>query len=418
MRIRTRRVAVSVFLAMASAAPVTGQCSLGGDLDGNGVVDGADLGLLLIQWGQECTAAIDAVTPASGPVSGGTAITISGRNLGVVQSVTVGGVPATLVENVDSSTITAVTPAGKSAGFHDVVVTTSAQAATLSEGFFYYDETSWATVLEELPDPAVITDQEWRDRIVATGLPWRVRDNVSGIEMLLVPHGMFDMGCTPSAGVPCIPDESPVHQVTLTQAYYLGRYEVTQSQWSAIMGSNPSYFQTATSQVSEEEIPNRPVEQVSWNMIQEFEAVTGLRLPTEAEWEHACRAGTDTAYNLPPDGTDADSDLVLLGWYYHNAASQTRPVGQRLANNLGLHDMHGNVDELCEDWYDAEYYLTSPTFDPTGPDSGSSVVYRGGGWSEDWRSHRSSKRRNFWGHAAYPSTARNTLGFRVARHPF
>ncbi len=273
------------------------------------------------------------------------------------------------------------------------------------------DGVCWATVLEVAPDPAVI-DPEWRDRIIATGLPWRVQDNASGIEMLLVPPGTFMMGCSPSDQYGCYSDEFPVHEVTLTQPLYLGRYEVTQAQWTGVMGSNPSYFQSASAQVPAEQVPNRPVEQVSWNMIQGFEAQTGLRLPTEAEWEYACRAGTPTAFNLPPNGTNADSQLGLLGWYSSNAALQTRPVGQKQANNLGLHDMHGNVFEWAEDWYDPNYYSVSPPVDPPGPTSGSRRVSRGGSWFVDSFYCRASDRIS-----DDPGIVNRNAGFRVARTP-
>ncbi len=270
----------------------------------------------------------------------------------------------------------------------------------------------WAVVLEVEPDPAVITDPEWRARIIATGLPWRVQDNASGIEMLLVPSGTFLMGCSASLQQGCNGDENPVHQVTLTQAFYLGRYEVTQAQWTAVMGSNPSYFQSPGSQVPASQVPNRPVERVSWNMIQGFEEATGLRLPTETEWEYACRAGTQTAFNLPPNGTNNDGLLGLLGWFSSNSASQTRPVGQKKANSLGLYDLHGNVWEWVEDWYDSGYYAQSPEIDPPGPISGSNRVLRGGSWYNN----------SYYGRSSYrfdddPGNLSYGFGFRAARTP-
>ena len=271
----------------------------------------------------------------------------------------------------------------------------------------------WGVVLEVEPEPAVITDPEWRERIVATGLPWRVQENASGIEMLLVPPGTFMMGCSPSNQYGCGGDENPVHEVTLTQAFYLGRYEVTQAQWTAVMGSNPSSFQGPSSQVPAEQVPNRPVERVSWNMIQGFEAQTGLRLPTEAEWEYACRAGTMTAFNLSPNGTNDDDLLGQLAWFNSNAASQTRPVGQKQANNLGLHDMHGNVWEWVEDWYGSGYYAQSPAVDPPGPISGSFRVLRGGSWYVNSNSCRASYRRSY----GPGSDSFYFFGLRAARTP-
>ena len=238
----------------------------------------------------------------------------------------------------------------------------------------------WGTVLEVEPDPAVVTNPDWRARIIATGLPWRVRDIASDMQMLLVPPGTFMMGCSPSNQSGCDGNETPVHQVTLTRPFYLGRYEVTQAQWTAVMGSNPSGLQSPSNQVPAAQVPNRPVERIWWDMIQGFEAATGLRLPTEAEWEYACRAGTQTAYNLPPDGTNDDALRGQLAWTNQNSAGQTRPVGQKQANNLGFHDMHGNVWEWVEDWYSSEYYAQSPVVDPPGPGSGSQRVLRGGSW--------------------------------------
>ena len=378
-RIATVGVACFAAASLGLAPSASSQC-IQGDVNGDGVVNGIDLSIVLTNWGQTCPAVVTSVAPSLGLSAGGTAITITGSQLGGVLGVAVGGVPATQVVGVDATTITAVTPPSKSVGPKDVVVTTTAGTATLAGGFTY-SPLAWALPLEFEPDPQVITDPEWRARIVATGLPWRVQDNASGIEMLLIPSGTFMMGCSPSNQWACQSNENPVHEVTLTQAFYLGRYEVTQAQWTAVTGNNPSGFQSPSPEVPVTQVPNRPVERVSWNMIQGFEAQTGLRLPTEAEWEYACRAGTTAAFNLPPDGTNDDGLLGQLAWFSSNAASQTRPVGQKQANNLGLHDMHGNVWEWCEDWYGESYYSESPAFDPPGPISGSLRVLRGGSWN-------------------------------------
>ena len=180
-------------LTLAVATTANGQC-IQGDINGDGVVNGIDLAYVLQNWNQSCPAVITSVTPSQGLPAGGTVITITGEQLGGVQGVTIGGVPATNVVGVNSTTITAVTPPSKSLGPKDVVVTTSAGSATLAGGFLY-TQLDWGTVLEVMPDPAVITDPDWRERIIATGLPWRVRDNASQIEMLLVPPGTFMMGC-------------------------------------------------------------------------------------------------------------------------------------------------------------------------------------------------------------------------------
>jgi formylglycine-generating enzyme required for sulfatase activity len=387
-----------------------GQC-VPGDVNGDGVVNGIDLAYVLGNWGATCPAVITAVTPAAGPLAGGTAITISGSQLGGVQSVTIGGVTATSVVGVNATTITAVTPPSKSIGARDVVVTTTAGTATLPSGFVY-SPVPWATILQESPDPKVVTDDDLRGAIVATGLPWRVRDNASQIEMLLVPPGTFIMGCSPSLQFGCGGVENPVHQVTLTQPFYLGRYEVTQAQWTAVMGSNPSWFQSPSAQVPADQVPNRPVESVSWNTIQGFNAATGLRLPTEAEWEYACRAGTTTAFNLPPNGTNDDGPLGQLAWFNANAGGQTRPVGQKLPNALGLHDMHGNVWEWVQDWYGGSYYSQSPGIDPPGPISGSQRVLRGGSWFGSSGNCRASSRIG-----VAPGSDDVSIGFRAARTP-
>jgi formylglycine-generating enzyme required for sulfatase activity len=260
----------------------------------------------------------------------------------------------------------------------------------------------WAIVLEQCPDPNVVTDDQLREAIAATGLPWRVHDVATGIEMLLVPPGTFMMGCSPSEQYECNSDENPVHEVTLTQAFYLGRYEVTQAQWTAVMGSNPSHHQGYP------DSPSRPVERVSWEMIQPFLAATALRLPTEAEWEYACRAGTTSAFH---NGSDDDSTIVDYAWFGSTSGNVTHPVGQKLPNRLGHHDMLGNVFEWVADWYGP--YPGKPQVDPVGPPSGPVCVVRGGNYdlSSDWL--RSSRRRATTNNS-FQSSSR---GFRVARTP-
>jgi formylglycine-generating enzyme required for sulfatase activity len=275
----------------------------------------------------------------------------------------------------------------------------------------------WATVLESAADPAVVTNGALRKAIAATGLPWRVRDNATQIEMLLVPPGTFNMGCSTSNEFGCQSDEYPVHAVTLTNAFYLGRYEVTQAQWTAKMGSNPSFFQSASAQVPAAQVPNRPVERVAWITIQGFLSATGLRLPTEAEWEYAYRAGTTTAFHsMPgfPNGTNADNQVGNIAWWLGGgtALSQTRPVGGKAANALGLHDMSGNVWEWVNDWYSSTYYALSPAVNPLGPATSASRVLRGGSWYVDTFYLRSSTR----GYSA-PGSADYGVGFRVARAP-
>jgi formylglycine-generating enzyme required for sulfatase activity len=389
---------------------------IGGYTDPDTGVPASGLGTLTVQYTADLTLA--SVSPASGPMSGGTAITLTGTNLTGAMSVTVGGSAATGVQVVNFTTVTAVTPAG-TVGARDVSVTTLNGTATLAGGFTYATTTvpSWATLLEPLPNPAVVTSATRRSAITATGYAWRVRDTATQIEMVLIPPGTFQMGCSPSNQFGCSSDgrENPVHAVTLTQPCYMGRYEVTQAQWTAQMGSNPSWFQSASAQVPLGQLPNRPVDSVSWNTIQGFLGATGMRLPTEAEWEYAYRAGTTTAFHsMPgyPSGTNDDNQLGTIAWFNSNSTSQTRPVGQKAGNGFGLHDMSGNVWEWVNDWYSSSYYASSPSVDPPGPSSGSTRVLRGGSWNDNSGSCRSS-RRGF----SDPSGGFSNLGFRVARAP-
>ena len=354
---------------------------------------------------------ISSVSPNQGIFSGGTAITITGSFLNGASSVKVGGVSATDVVAVNSTTVTAVTPAG-SIGPASVEVTGAKGTATASGAFTYISIVvpAWATLLEATPDPAVVTDANLRAAIVASGFAWRIKDTSSNIEMLLVPGGTFMMGCSASTQYGCGSEESPTHPVTLS-AFYIGRYEVTQAQWQAKMGSNPSSFSGYS------DSPSRPVEQVSWNMIASgstsFMSLTGLRLPTEAEWEYAYRAGTTTAfhsYSGQPNGFNDDTLLENIAWFYPAAGGQTHAVGGKLANGLGLHDMAGNVWEWCQDWYGP--YSSASVTNPTGPTTGTYRLLRGGGWNSNSGSCRASRRGG-----DTPGYLYSNLGFRVVRTP-
>ena len=361
------------------------------------------------------SSSILSIVPNTGVFGGGTQITISGSYLSGATSVTIGGAPATNLIVVSPTTITAVTPTG-TPGPADVVVTTPAGTLTSSNGFSYLSIVVpiWATLLEATPNPAVVTDANLRAAIVASGFAWRIRDNSSNIEMLLVPGGTFMMGCSASTQYACDSDESPTHQVTLTQAFYMGRYEVTQAQWTAKMGSNPSFFVPANGYSAD---TTKPVERVSWNMIASgstsFMSLTGLRLPTEAEWEYAYRAGNSTAFHSYPSQPTGFNDDTLLGniaWFYPAAGDQTHAVGGKLANGLGLHDMAGNVDEWCRDWYGT--YSSASVTNPTGPTTGTSRLLRGGNWvnmSYDCR----APQRSFYTSGGIDYH----IGFRVARNP-
>jgi formylglycine-generating enzyme required for sulfatase activity len=200
--------------------------------------------------------------------------------------------------------------------------------------------------------------------------------------------------------------EKPAHKVTITTPFYIGKYEVTQEQYQQVMGANPSNFKGKSN----------PVETVSWDDAQEFikKASQGtgqsLRLPTEAEWEHACRAGTNTIYC----SGDTEADLDRAGWFYGNSKNTTHPTGGKVPNVWGVYDMHGNVWEWCQDWY--EMYKPAPTVDPQGPLEGASRVLRGGSWGHVPEGCRSARRS--WN---APGDRGNGLGFRVVfevtKHP-
>jgi formylglycine-generating enzyme required for sulfatase activity len=408
------RLATLAAACLALPTHALAQSSCPADLNDDGEVNGADVGLVLIDYGP-CpapTPSISLVNPSSGQTTGFTAFTIFGTNFTGATSVTVGGVAATSIVVVSSTAITALSPA-HSVGAVDIVVVTPNGTATLVGAFTYIDS-SWYTILEQAPNPTVVPDAAVRANIVASGYPWRVRDNSSGIEMLLIPGGTFTMGCSASTSYGCNGDETN-HQVTLSKAFYLGKTEVTQAQWQAKMSSNPSYFKGYS------DSPSRPVETVSWNDIAGFNTATGLRLPSEAEWEYAYRGGTTTAFHsMPgyPNGTNDDSLLGNIAWYsVNNGASGsstygTKPVAGKAANAFGMYDMSGNVYEWCNDWYGSTYYTTSPSTDPAGPSLGSARVLRGGGWYGISFYCRSSDR-------VYdgPDGRDDGVGFRVARTP-
>jgi formylglycine-generating enzyme required for sulfatase activity len=194
-------------------------------------------------------------------------------------------------------------------------------------------------------------------------------------EMVFVQGGTFQMGCKDDneRGIICEDNEKPVHQVQLDD-FSIGKYEVTQEEWEAVMGNNPSGFK---------DCPKCPIESVSWNDVQEFiqklNERTGknYRLPTEAEWEYAARGGQEGGYEYIYSGSN---DLDEVGWYENNSGFKTHPVGGKKQNTLGLYDMSGNVWELCSDWYSEDYYENSPGKNPQGPLRGSYRVNRGGSW--------------------------------------
>lgn len=221
--------------------------------------------------------------------------------------------------------------------------------------------------------------------------------NSIGMKFRLIQPGSFMMGSDKGPS-----EERPVHKVTLTKGFYMGAYEVAQEEWEKVMGSNPSSFKG----------PRNPVENVSWEDAQEFarrlsrkENVT-YRLPTEAEWEYACRAGKTTEFYW---GDDPEyRGIGDYEWYWDNSKGTTHPVGQKKANAWGLYDMSGNVGEWCEDRY-GSYSLESQT-DPTGAAAGSARVVRGGCYSCFAHGCCSACRQG-----ALPSDRSADLGFRLIR---
>jgi formylglycine-generating enzyme required for sulfatase activity len=229
--------------------------------------------------------------------------------------------------------------------------------------------------------------------------------NSIGMKLVLIPPGEFQMG-SPEDDSDASADEKPQHVVRITKPFYLGATSVTQAEYEQVMGSNPSHFKAAG--------PKAPVEQVSWEdavafcrKLSEMEGQT-YRLPTEAEWEYACRAGSKTKW---PFGDD-ESALQEYAWYTENAVGTTHPVAQKKPNAWGLYDMPGNVWEWCQDWYDGAYYKQPRPEDPQGPAQGSRRVIRGGCWGFGAGSCRSAYR-----DAGWPEEGERDLGFRVARSP-
>ncbi len=241
--------------------------------------------------------------------------------------------------------------------------------------------------------------------------------------MVLIPAGTFQMGNTGAYSGES--NEKPLHTVTISRDFLMSKYEISQKQYEEVMGANPSYFKGE----------NLPVEQVTWyevvefcNKLSEMEGLdkcysgsgtsivcdwdaNGYRLPTEAEWEYACKAGTTTDFysgslTSSADCTPIDANLDKIGWYCGNEGTKTREVGKKEPNAFGLYDMSGNVWEWCWDWYGS--YSSSSETDPKGLTTGSYRVRRGGGWFTDPGDCRSANR-----HRDYPSNRYFSMGFRV-----
>jgi formylglycine-generating enzyme required for sulfatase activity len=283
------------------------------------------------------------------------------------------------------------------------------------------------------------------------GIPVEVTNTI-GMKLVLIPPGEFDMGSTqeevdlllkeareenyPSWYVEHLPAEAPRHRVRLTRPFYLGACEVTVGAFRRFVDAtgyktdaekdgkggydmdekggwtqkpefgwrNPGFAQT----------DEHPVVGVSWNDAAAFcqwlsrKEGKAYRLPTEAEWEYACRAGTTARWSFGNDETS----LAQYGWFDGNFSGSSHPVGQKGASAWGLHDVHGNVWEWCADRFGQDYYAKSPGLDPVGPDSGTSRVLRGGGWDLAPLCSRSALR-----HWFFPAFRNCGLGFRLAKTP-
>jgi formylglycine-generating enzyme required for sulfatase activity len=238
--------------------------------------------------------------------------------------------------------------------------------------------------------------------------PQETWTNDFGMTFVLIQPGTFVMGSP--EGETGRDSNEVQHNVTLTQKYYLQTTEVTQGQWKAVMGSNPSDFSGCGDDC--------PVEQVSWEDAQAFieklnlhENANRYSLPTEAQWEYAARAGSTTALangNLVETGCSLDTNLNAMGWYCGNADGKTHPVAQKQPNAWGLYDMHGNVWEWCKDWYGS--YPDISVTDPGGASSGSTRVGRGGGCYEYAQHCRSAER-----DSTSPGTRYDSIGLRLSR---
>jgi formylglycine-generating enzyme required for sulfatase activity len=224
-----------------------------------------------------------------------------------------------------------------------------------------------------------------------------------GIRFILIEPGCFQMGNDKPPTDRTI-GESPSHKVCIEKSFYIGETEVTQKQWEDVMGNNPS----------KTKVEDRPVDRVSWNDTQEFiqrlNAKDGgkyFRLPTEAEWEYAARAGSNSDYSFG----DSPSSLGEYAWFGNlGYKGSSHEVAQKKPNDRGLYDMHGNVWEWVQDWFSPSYYSDSPEKNPLGPETGKYRVYRGGSWVGKAENLRSAVR-----FSALPVTRTHDLGFRLVR---
>jgi uncharacterized protein (TIGR03437 family) len=355
-------------------------------------VHGADPGLFTLDGTSAIVVhgATNQLVTAAAPPEPGEVVVFYATGLGAVDRAQQSGQPASLTELAKASNALTVNIGGRVAVVQFVGLTPG------SIGLYQVNCTIPANVSGELEVQLTMLGQSSKPAkiVLRGGITWPF-----GIEFVQMQPGEFTMGCSPGDSE-CYVQESPAHRVRITRGFQIGKYEVTQEQWQAVMGSNRSSFQGAT----------LPVEMVYWDDIQRFLQQLNARndgfryrLPTEAEWEYAARAGTADKYG----GAGVLGDVA---WYDSNSGSQTHPVGQKRPNAWGLYDMLGNVWEWCQDWYGPAYYSGSPQEDPAGPSSGTSRILRGGGWGGNARFARVSFRGG-----EDTSTAWGDTGFRCVR---
>jgi formylglycine-generating enzyme required for sulfatase activity len=263
----------------------------------------------------------------------------------------------------------------------------------------------------------------WADKSApATGKRfYRAQVFTPSTNLAFIPPGTFRMGSPPDE-VDRWDGEGPQTAATISRGFWMGKYEVTQGEYLAVMGSNPSYFQPPNATAD----TNRPVETVTWydataycDALTQRERLAGrigtnsvYRLPTEAEWEYACRGWTSTRFSYGDD--PGYTNLTNYAWYLDNSDGQTRGVGQKLPNPWGLYDMHGNVWEWCQDWW-SDNLPGGIAVDPRGPDAGTYRVIRGGGWI-GWEGYAWGCR-SAYRYIYYPGSRNDSVGFRVVLAP-
>jgi len=335
---------------------------------------------------------ITGVSPSAGTASGGTSVTITGTGFQVGATVTFGGNSAMSITVVNATTLTCDTPVGTEGAVDVVVTNPDTNHETLAGGFIYVPSEFSYVGTFNYSCGGQNHDVEEYDYTLPNSTPSTV------MRFVLIPDGAFTMG-SPTSDPDSYDDERPQHTVTL-EPFLLAKYECTQEQWLAVMGSFP---QTQDSGQGDD----YPVYYVSWDDIRlagGFCETTSLSLPSESQWEYACRAGTTTRYYF----SDESTDLGNYAWFSGNASS-TKIVGQKLENAFGLYDMHGNVWEWCEDTWHNDYNGAPP--DGSAWLGGSSTrVSRGGGWNYNAQNCRPAFRDR-----CAPSSRINSLGFRPSR---